>query len=162
MRLILETIKSLFRKLEKIITSNSNRISTVNNTAKTALNNANNAQDTADTALSIAEQGLRYYSINAGAHPYKTSQLNVGESTTLSEYNTEFANCIKNYKQGDIIEARYSYYELNGSSVSTHIRLTHSGTGLIGIDWQIVDDVAQCYEVQIGCDRLNSYIRRFV
>lgn len=187
MKLILEAIKALFRKTENIILSISNalekkianlekKLKGINSDTKVELDNlyseigkinskANAANSNANAALAEAEKGLRFYSIIATAYPVKTSQLNVGEETSLdsSKYDTQFARAIKNYKKGDIILCSYVYYSLNDTiPKGAEIMLTHDGYNLVGGDWQIIDGVPQYYELRISKDASNSKIYRYI
>lgn len=173
MKLILQAIKALFRKLEnniQVLISHIDKqnndltikVSRVQKTAENAYDISYEARNMADSAWSEAISGIRCYDVVATAYPSKTSQLDVGEETRLGEYSAAFAHAINTFKFGDIVRTDYCYYTKNGTRYATNVMLTHMGYALKGGDWAIVDGVSQYYEVQIGADSLNSYIRRFV
>lgn len=177
MKLILEAIKALFRKVWVELAPLSSRITTAQNTASSASTKATKAQSRADeaystasTALSTANtanaeaaKGLRGYSVNVFIKPKKQSLLNVGEETYLLEYPTSLGNCITSYKRGDsIYGSLLVVYDAAGASRGYQIDLTHTGSALKGGVWLTIDGTAQYYWVQIAHPNSTSYIARYV
>lgn len=176
MKLILQAIKALFRKVWAELAPLSARITTAQNTASSASTKATKAQSRADEAYSTASTalrtandanskanlGLRAYDFVGFIKPRKNSLLDVGEQTALLEYPSNLGNLITLYKRGDrIYGALLSIYSADGSSRAHQIELTHVGAGLQGGVWATIDGTAQYYWVQIAHSS-TSYIARYV
>lgn len=181
MKLILETIKALFRKVECSISDLrayvdskvraeskklTQRLGKVEILASDASYRAEDALNLAQQAKTEAAKGLRYYDkTNFRAYPYKTSQLEVGERTSLVNYPEELASFLKTLKVGDVVEIRFVYYTAGGTMYLNSVPITCTSASVgagSGTTWVEVDGVAQCYEVKVSSDGLNSHIRRLV
>lgn len=177
MKLMLQAIKALFRKVWAELAPLSARITTAQNTALNASTKATKAQSRADEAYSQAvtalntankanteaNKGLKAYDFVASIKPKKNSLLDVGEKTYLLEYPSNLGNLITRYKRGDCIYGSYlSIYSADGSSSGYRIKLTHTGASLEGGVWATIDGMARYYWVQIAQPGSTSCIWRYV
>lgn len=179
MKLILEAIKALFRKVEcgfsavrdyvdsKVSAESkklAQRLGKAEILASDASYQAEDALNLAQQAKTEAAKGLRCYDKDMWyAYPQKTSPLEVGETTILVDYPAALATFLESLKFGDVVRICLAYYNASGTRYGTDVDIVANGSGAgVGYRWVVVDGVAQCYEVKTSIDAFNSHIRRLV
>lgn len=183
MKLILEAIKSIFRKIEiqhGIFTTDIagmlQLISDARQTAKDAHQAATGAyqaaMDAYQTAMDAKYRLDRLYLRSVNEFGYGTTvtvadkySLAVNENVGISTYDPQFTYALQNLEDGGTYYVSFRGYSDDGSSFMNGVLLTKiSDTKMTGHVWVMPNSSAnpQCYEIYIGTDIDNSSVTRVI
>lgn len=120
MKLILQAIKALFRKVENAISHNVAKLqkqidsvkstaTTAKSTAEAAQAKADNAKETAEAARTVADTAVMFKGLDNYSLYLENNDIAAGESSKIKWYSTDLQQLLANAKKGDILRVGVSY-----------------------------------------------------